>query len=157
MHLTALHVLLPSTAQHTPLRIALPHPICHACVAVTSVSHSHALYRTGVENIAGFKFWVTLTLLEHNQAFASYLVYVLINCSLIVGSVALTVMVAPAAAGSGIAEVKVNLLGCQQGGFGTVCKRMWGSVQSWLCGCRAGVVERQPRYACMPWVGAQVS
>jgi H+/Cl- antiporter ClcA len=64
----------------------------------------------GVENIAGFKFWLTLTLLERRQAFASYLVYVLINCSLIVGSVALTVFVAPAAAGSGIAEVKVG--GC---------------------------------------------
>lgn len=62
----------------------------------------------GVENIAGFKFWATLTLLERKQAFASYLVYVLINCSLIVGSVALTVLVAPAAAGSGIAEVKVR-------------------------------------------------
>jgi chloride channel 7 len=64
----------------------------------------------GVENIAGFKFWLTLTLLERHHAFASYLVYALINCSLIVGSVALTVMVAPAAAGSGIAEVKVCVM-----------------------------------------------
>jgi chloride channel 7 len=70
--------------------------------------HPHARCLAGVENIAGFKFWVTLTLLDRNQAFASYLVYVLINCSLIVGSVALTVLVAPAAAGSGIAEVKVR-------------------------------------------------
>jgi chloride channel 7 len=61
-----------------------------------------------VENIAGFKFWLTLTLLERQHAFASYIVYVAINCSLIVGSVALTVYVAPAAAGSGIAEVKVS-------------------------------------------------
>jgi H+/Cl- antiporter ClcA len=64
----------------------------------------------GVENIAGFKFWVTLTLLDSRQMLASYLVYVLINCSLIVGSVALTVYVAPAAAGSGIAEVKVGMV-----------------------------------------------
>ena len=64
----------------------------------------------GVENIAGFKFWATLTLLERGQGVASYLVYVLINCSLIVGSVALTMLVAPAAAGSGIAEVKVGAM-----------------------------------------------
>lgn len=62
----------------------------------------------GVENISGFKFWATLTLLERNQAFASYLVYVLINCSLVVASVFITVYYGPAAAGSGIAEVKVG-------------------------------------------------
>jgi chloride channel 7 len=68
----------------------------------------------GVENISGFKFWATLTLLERGHAFASYLVYVLINCTLIVGSVFITMYFAPAAAGSGIAEVKVGPLEKQQ-------------------------------------------
>lgn len=64
----------------------------------------------GVENISGYKFWATLTLLERGQAFASYLVYVLINCSLVAASVYITVYHGPAAAGSGIAEVKVRRL-----------------------------------------------
>jgi chloride channel 7 len=62
----------------------------------------------GVENISGFKFWATLTLLERGQPVASFLVYALINCALIGVSVYVTVNYAPAAAGSGIAEVKVS-------------------------------------------------
>jgi H+/Cl- antiporter ClcA len=79
----------------------------YACVLLPALLFDPC---AGVENIAGFKFWVTLTLLDRRQMLASYLVYVLINCSLIVGSVALTVYVAPAAAGSGIAEVKVGMV-----------------------------------------------
>jgi chloride channel 7 len=62
----------------------------------------------GVENISGFKFWATLTLLERGQPVASFLVYALVNCTLIGVSVYITVNYAPAAAGSGIAEVKVS-------------------------------------------------
>lgn len=62
----------------------------------------------GVENISGFKFWATLTLLERGQPVASFLVYALVNCVLIGVSVYVTVNYAPAAAGSGIAEVKVS-------------------------------------------------
>jgi hypothetical protein len=62
----------------------------------------------GVENISGFKFWATLTLLERGQPVASFLVYALVNCALVGVSVYVTVNYAPAAAGSGIAEVKVS-------------------------------------------------
>lgn len=62
----------------------------------------------GVENISGYKFWATLTLLERGQAVASYLVYVVTNCTLVAASVYITVYYGPAAAGSGIAEVKVG-------------------------------------------------
>ena len=62
----------------------------------------------GVENISGFKFWATLTLLDQGRAVASFFVYVLINTVLVAGSVMITVYYAPAAAGSGIAEVKVS-------------------------------------------------
>jgi chloride channel 7 len=65
----------------------------------------------GVENISGFKFWATLTLLDQGRAVASFLVYVLINTILVAGSVMITVYYAPAAAGSGIAEVKVRWVG----------------------------------------------
>jgi chloride channel 7 len=62
----------------------------------------------GVENISGFKFWATLTLLDRGQPVASFLVYALVNCALVGVSVYVTVNYAPAAAGSGIAEVKVS-------------------------------------------------
>lgn len=68
----------------------------------------------GVENISGYKFWATLTLLGQGRAFASYLVYVVINCCLVAGSVYVTMYFAPAAAGSGIAEVKVGGSICSQ-------------------------------------------
>jgi H+/Cl- antiporter ClcA len=60
-----------------------------------------------VENLAGFKFWATLTLLERGLTLPSFLAYVAVNTALVGGSAALTVLLAPAAAGSGIAEVKV--------------------------------------------------
>jgi chloride channel 7 len=62
----------------------------------------------GVENIAGFKFWATLTLLQRGHAVAALAAYTLINCCLVGASVTLTLAAAPAAAGSGIAEVKVR-------------------------------------------------
>lgn len=61
-----------------------------------------------VENISGYKFWVTLTLLDQGYVLPSFLLYLLINCSLVAAAVAVTVYWAPAAAGSGIAEVKVR-------------------------------------------------
>ena len=62
----------------------------------------------GVENISGFKFWATLSLLERGQLLGSFLVYAIINLVL-VGASAVIISWAPAAAGSGIAEVKVGL------------------------------------------------
>jgi H+/Cl- antiporter ClcA len=68
----------------------------------------------GVENISGFKFKATLTLLNSGHAVASFAVYCAINAALVLAAVALTTQVAPAAAGSGIAEVKVGF-GCRFG------------------------------------------
>lgn len=62
----------------------------------------------GVENISGFKFWAVLTIASQGSYLASFLVYVVINAVLVTSAVALTVYVAPAASGSGIAEVKVG-------------------------------------------------
>ena len=63
-----------------------------------------------VENIAGFKFWATLTLLARGHPVWSFLTYVGANAALVGAATALTVYYAPAAAGSGIAEVKVCLI-----------------------------------------------
>lgn len=61
-----------------------------------------------VENISGFKFWATLGVLERGHVFGSFLIYTAINAALVVLSVAVTVYIGPAAAGSGIADVKVR-------------------------------------------------
>ncbi len=93
---------------------------CHAGIITAGCAFAVNL---GVENISGYKFWATLTLLERGQAFASYLVYVSINCGLVAASVYITVYYAPAAAGSGIAEVKV----CR------ICLQPSCSVQGLAC------------------------
>ena len=63
-----------------------------------------------VENISGFKFWATLSLLGHGHTMLSFLVYVAINTVLVFAAAAVTAYVGPAAAGSGIAEVKVSVV-----------------------------------------------
>eukprot|EP00879_Flechtneria_rotunda_P004562 GHRR01004817.1.p1 GENE.GHRR01004817.1~~GHRR01004817.1.p1 ORF type:complete len:654 (+),score=198.62 GHRR01004817.1:480-2441(+) len=95
----------------------------------------------GVENISGFKFWATLTLLNRDQVFASYLVYVLINCSLVGLSAFVTLHYAPAAAGSGIAEVKAYLNGIDVPGiflFKTLVVKLTGSVGAVAGGLAVG-------------------
>ncbi len=62
-----------------------------------------------VENISGFKFWATLLLISKGYVTLSFLVYLAINTALVFTAVAITTYVGPAAAGSGIAEVKVRL------------------------------------------------
>lgn len=65
----------------------------------------------GVENISGLKFWVTLTMLERGWTVASLVVYAAMNLVLVLSSIYITITYAPAAAGSGIADVKVSLRG----------------------------------------------
>lgn len=69
-----------------------------------------------MENIAGFKFWAVLTMMERGWLGGSFLVYAAINLVLVMASVMLTVYWSPAAAGSGIAEVKVRRRGGVLGG-----------------------------------------
>lgn len=64
-----------------------------------------------VENIADFKFWLTLKVMNKSSVFASYLLYTLINCILVFFSSLIVVYYAPAAAGSGIPDVKGYLNG----------------------------------------------
>ncbi len=60
-----------------------------------------------VENIAAFKFWATLTALQSHGYLGSFLLYTSINGALVLLSVLVTLFIGPAAAGSGIGEVKV--------------------------------------------------
>ncbi len=61
-----------------------------------------------VENISGFKHWATLTIMEGGDVMGSYLAYVAMNAALVTASVAITLYIGPAAAGSGIPDVKVG-------------------------------------------------
>ncbi|KAK7380170.1 hypothetical protein VNO78_32640 [Psophocarpus tetragonolobus] len=64
-----------------------------------------------VENIAGFKLLMTTTLMSNNRYLEAFLAYAGSNMCLAAAAAALCAFVAPAAAGSGIPEVKAYLNG----------------------------------------------
>ncbi|CAN1280306.1 Chloride channel protein CLC-d, partial [Linum perenne] len=63
-----------------------------------------------VENFAGWKFSLTFALIQKSY-FAGFVLYVLINLVLVFSSVYIITHFAPAAAGSGIPEIKGYLNG----------------------------------------------
>lgn len=63
-----------------------------------------------VENFAGWKFSVTFNIIQKSYI-AGFVVYVLINLALVFSSVYIITQFAPAAAGSGIPEIKGYLNG----------------------------------------------
>lgn len=63
-----------------------------------------------VENFAGWKYSLTFQIIQ-NSYFAGFLVYTLINLALVFSSVYIITHFAPAAAGSGIPEIKGYLNG----------------------------------------------
>lgn len=85
---------------HIPYR-AVPCPGVLTAVAAVMVNY-------GVENISGLKFWATLQLLSRGHVLGSFAGYAAMNAALVAASAAITLWVGPAAAGSGIAEVKVR-------------------------------------------------
>ena len=64
-----------------------------------------------VQNIAGVKFGATLSVMQSYGYLTSFLLYALINGLLVLVSVLVTIYMGPAAAGSGISEVKAFLNG----------------------------------------------
>mmetsp|Transcript_23545 Transcript_23545/g.51672 ORF Transcript_23545/g.51672 Transcript_23545/m.51672 type:complete len:861 (+) Transcript_23545:337-2919(+) len=94
-----------------------------------------------VENISGFKFWATFAVVEQSGFFASFLVYALINATLVLASVAITMFIGPAAAGSGIADVKAYLNGIDVPGifyFNTLVAKVLGAIGSVAGGLAIG-------------------
>lgn len=71
------------------------------------MAHAAFIVNMGVENIAAYKIALTFALLPHSYL-ASFICYVGINCALVAVAAALVNYAAPAAAGSGIPEVKVR-------------------------------------------------
>lgn len=63
-----------------------------------------------VENFAGWKFALTFSIIQKSYL-AGFLIYILINLALVLSSVYIITQFAPAAAGSGIPEIKGYLNG----------------------------------------------
>ncbi|XP_077210288.1 chloride channel D isoform X3 [Tasmannia lanceolata] len=85
-----------------------------------------------VENFAGWKFSATFSIIQHSYI-AGFVVYTVINLSLVFSSVYIVTQFAPAAAGSGIPEIKGYLNGIDTPGillFRTLIGKIFGSIGS---------------------------
>ncbi|PIN00913.1 Cl- channel CLC-7 and related proteins (CLC superfamily) [Handroanthus impetiginosus] len=85
-----------------------------------------------VENFAGWKYSLTFNIIQRSY-FAGFLVYMLINLALVLSSVCIITRFAPAAAGSGIPEIKGYLNGIDTPGillFRTLIGKIFGSIGS---------------------------
>ncbi|KAA8527578.1 hypothetical protein F0562_034707 [Nyssa sinensis] len=85
-----------------------------------------------VENFAGWKFSLTFSIIQKSYV-AGFMVYVLINLALVFSSVYIITQFAPAAAGSGIPEIKGYLNGVDTHGillFRTLIGKIFGSIGS---------------------------
>ncbi|XP_078435555.1 chloride channel D isoform X2 [Wolffia australiana] len=85
-----------------------------------------------VENFSGWKFAITFSIIKHSY-FAGFFVYTLFNLLLVLSSVFIITKFAPAAAGSGIPEIKGYLNGVDAHGillFRTLVGKIFGSIGS---------------------------
>ncbi|KAG6553541.1 hypothetical protein Mapa_004454 [Marchantia paleacea] len=85
-----------------------------------------------VENFAGWKFEATFIIMKHSY-FLAFLIYALFNAALVFSSVYIVTQFAPAAAGSGIPEIKGYLNGIDTPGillFRTLVGKILGSIGS---------------------------
>ncbi|XP_057857526.2 chloride channel protein CLC-d [Cryptomeria japonica] len=85
-----------------------------------------------VENFCGWKFAATFAIIQHSYL-AGFLVYALFNLALVFSSVFIVTHFAPAAAGSGIPEIKGYLNGIDTPGillFRTLIGKIFGSIGS---------------------------
>ncbi|KAG0456779.1 hypothetical protein HPP92_024567, partial [Vanilla planifolia] len=85
-----------------------------------------------VENFSGWKYAATFSIIQHSY-FLGFLVYALFNLVLVLSSVYIVTQFAPAAAGSGIPEIKGYLNGVDTPGillFRTLIGKIFGSIGS---------------------------
>ncbi|XP_006650436.2 chloride channel protein CLC-d isoform X1 [Oryza brachyantha] len=85
-----------------------------------------------VENFSGWKYAATFAIIQHSY-FVGFLVYIIFNLALVFSSVYIITHFAPAAAGSGIPEIKGYLNGVDTHGillFRTLVGKIFGSIGS---------------------------
>ncbi|KAG5236537.1 chloride channel protein [Salix suchowensis] len=101
-------------------------------VAVSGTGLAAVFINISVENFAGWKFALTFSIIQRSY-FAGFVIYVLINLILVFSSVYIVTHFAPAAAGSGIPEIKGYLNGLDIHGillFRTLIGKIFGSIGS---------------------------
>ncbi|KAL6535313.1 hypothetical protein OROMI_026687 [Orobanche minor] len=102
------------------LLIGIGTALCAVCINIS------------VENFAGWKYSLTFNIIQKSY-FAGFLVYTFINLALVLSSVYIVTQFAPAAAGSGIPEIKGYLNGIDTPGillFRTLIGKIFGSIGS---------------------------
>ncbi|EEE59743.1 hypothetical protein OsJ_12209 [Oryza sativa Japonica Group] len=85
-----------------------------------------------VENFSGWKYAATFAIIQHSY-FVGFFVYIVFNLALVFSSVYIVTNFAPAAAGSGIPEIKGYLNGVDTHGillFRTLVGKIFGSIGS---------------------------
>jgi len=129
-------------ARRTTLRtlsyMSMKWTLCLLTGTLVSVSVFFVNY--AVENIAAVKFSYTFALMRTSYL-ASFLVYALFNCGLVLLAACLVVFCAPAAAGSGIPDVKAYLNGVDTPGVllgRTLISKMLGCICSVAGGLAVG-------------------
>ena len=80
------------------------------------------LINISVENFAGWKYSWTFTIIQKSYV-AGFIVYASINLALVFSSVYIVTQFAPAAAGSGIPEIKGYLNGNKAFQFSSTCSK----------------------------------
>ncbi|CAG9467135.1 unnamed protein product [Pedinophyceae sp. YPF-701] len=125
-------------AQETVAYAAMRWGLC----AVTAILLGcfSVVVNMSVENISNFKFWATFEVMKTSWL-AALIVYTTINVTLVAGAASLTSYFAPAAAGSGIPDVKIYLNGVDMPGvllFRTLIAKLVGSVGSVAGGLPVG-------------------
>ncbi|RVX22124.1 Chloride channel protein CLC-d [Vitis vinifera] len=99
---------------------------------VVSTGLAAVFINISVENFAGWKFQLTFSIIQKSYV-AGFLVYILFNLLLVFSSVYIVTQFAPAAAGSGIPEIKGYLNGVDTHGillFRTLIGKIFGSIGS---------------------------
>lgn len=77
---------------------------------LSGTGYAAVFINISVENFAGWKYSLTFSIIQKSYI-AGFLVYILINLALVFSSVCIITQFAPAAAGSGIPEIKGYLNG----------------------------------------------
>ncbi|EPS62511.1 hypothetical protein M569_12278, partial [Genlisea aurea] len=111
-----------------------------SCYLDSGTALAAVFINISVENFAGWKYSLTFNIIQRSY-FAGFLIYTLINLALVLSSVCIVTGFAPAAAGSGIPEIKGYLNGIDTHGillFRTLMGKVFGSIGSVAGGLALG-------------------
>ncbi|KAK1372914.1 hypothetical protein POM88_029107 [Heracleum sosnowskyi] len=115
-----------------PDRVVIANGPTFGCILPRCTGLAAVFINISVENFAGWKYSLTFSIIQKSYI-AGFIVYVLINLALVYSSVYIITQFAPAAAGSGIPELKGYINGIDTHGillFRTLIGKIFGSIGS---------------------------